>query len=240
MVVAMADGGASEPVTRPVDPATAAAARESTSEPWASRWRALPDGSLQVAREDDHRIALLVFRAGSDRPELVAQSEQKSLLLRMLGGAWILAFFALFLVFAVSPWFAALLAVLIGVIAVGVVRDPGLTVEKFLVERGAEASWTRMPRVVGEAPASGNQLIALCALAEEHKRHVCFRNLLRGTVEVAVPRDRGYDVLWIDRAGVLRKARSVERGGPSVRKLRKLEGRDPDWHELRTDSPPSD
>jgi hypothetical protein len=237
-----ADTGFGEWRGRTVPIETAEAARAlATKSPWNYAWRPLRDGSLEVAHIADRRVVLHRFRPGVAEPELLAESARTSRLSAALMCSFVPAFVSLILIFAVSPWFILVMLGFVGLLVLGVRLDEQPGLRPWVRERfGSDEDWATMPRVVGDLPATGNQLIALCAFADSHKDAVLYRPLVHGTVEVALERPGGYEIQVMDREGDLRAARTVEIRRPSERKLRKAEGDGPKWKTLMTDDPPGD
>jgi hypothetical protein len=231
-----------QPSSATVPIAAVLGARDLASkEPWSYAWRALPDGSLEVAHIADRRNQLHILRPGAPGVELVARSDRQSGASRALGLCIYAALFSLVLIFWIAWWFVLVVAGFAALGFLGSRLDARPPLRDWLRAReGSLDGWVRMPRVVGDLPATGNQLLALCALAESNKHVVVYRVLPRGTVEVALKRDGGHRIEWIERSGARRTARSTEIRGLSKRQLRKHEGNDPKWQELRTDAPPTD
>jgi hypothetical protein len=231
-----------QPFRATVPIAAVLGARELASkEPWNYAWRALPDGSLEVAHIADRRNQLHILRPGTPGAELVARSDRQSEASRALELCIYAAFFSVVLIFWIAWWFVFVVAGFAALGFLGSRLDVRPPLRDWLRARdGTLDGWVRMPRVIGDLPATGNQLLELCALAESNRNVIVYRVLPRGTVEVPLERDGVYAIEWVEQSGSRRHARATEIRGISKRQLRKHEGNDPKWQDLRTDEPPSD
>ncbi len=221
--------------------AAADAARDLVGNSAKGIWRALPDGSIEVARPRRARVELYVAQPDGATQLIDASRRSVRRAVAEAGavGCWGLA--ALSIVglmftdgksednFGVALVGAVALFVLFCLLGVG-----GARVRPWIRERcGTDADWTIVPRQVsrGFEPTSGNQLITAAAMADAEGGSIWVRKLDDGQVEVMTTRRKRADYYVIDTAGTAALADSDSGKGWLTRAP--LE----DWHVIRTDEP---
>jgi hypothetical protein len=103
----------------------------------------------------------------------------------------------------------------------GVVAAQGKDrVRPWLRERlGSDDGWTTVPRRVGSEPSTGNQLIAIAALADEHGGQAVFRELDDGTIEVATKKGGLVERHAIDARGTTTSVEAMPTRAPLITKI---------------------
>jgi hypothetical protein len=144
------------------------------------------------------------------------------------------------LALAFAWWFLLLIPAFLVASAAGRRLDRTPTVGNWVNEELGLGDWPPMPRKLGDEPATGSQLIALCQLAHAHGDVISYRNLPRGTVEAAIRESRGYDLYRIDQAGHTQRHRHVEVRLPAMWALKKALADDARWSTIKTDEEPSE
>lgn len=212
---------------------TANAARRLRDGNLESVWRALPDGSVQVARPRWGRVELYTVSPGAP-PELTessARSKRKTVAEVLFVGSA-----------------AALVVGVVGAmfVSTGFLMLAGLTFVTFplaLLLRwrshvrpwvrahfGADDDWAIVPWRINGEPATGNQAIAMSALVSANGNRGRYRNAADGAVELLTRRGTAFR---IDRLGNVSEAAGADWPWLSDREL---EAQD-EWHEILTYDP---
>jgi hypothetical protein len=225
---------------RPVSREAIEAARKIASKnPWHNRWRVNPDGTLEVAYISKRRNVLARF--GPDgAAEEVDRSAQQSWFTAVLQNLWVVAVVGLVELF--DDWRVGLVILTLGVGVAAFGFRLGTKPDLYDWLRGSYGEiddWTPMPRLFGELPPTGNQVVAICRAAAEHRDTALCRVLPGGVVELAVEGPGGYEIFSVDQRGRLREERAVAVKAPTSSRLRKVDG-GPKWQYVETGDPPGD
>jgi hypothetical protein len=223
-----------------VDYATVEKARKLVGgSPWACRWRARPDGAVELIRRQDSRAVLFLIR-GEGAAERIAESVPQSKASKRLQLGGYAAFPGFFLAF-VSPGFLIVLVLGIVAWAIGRKLDESPKVDEWAEQhRGAGAPWVVVPRVVGAPMPTGGQLIVASGIADAHNERALYRDRGDGVVEVATKRRRRVELRTLDRFGREIDVRDLPVKRLSARRLRRALGEPSAWHYLRTNEPVDD